>query len=186
MLAIKKPRYVEVRRWTINDNDDRDSFGNDHMANWLGRYYQYIDGRWLHFLGATGQKLAAHQGDYIARQQVGGGNWDYWPIAPDIFNETYQVVESESADPDSAQRTILPAEDFDRLAAELDADSDERGPSRYDVTGQDEDKIDARLAEAEAYAKEGWDWLAEALDALGVRDVFEMRKRFGKPADRTS
>jgi hypothetical protein len=32
--------------------------------------------------------------------------------------------------------------------------------------------------EVEAYAKEGWDWLGEALAALGVKDVFEMRARY--------
>lgn len=31
------------------------------------------------------------------------------------------------------------------------------------------------LAESEAYAKEGWDWLSEALDALGASDVFEIK-----------
>ena len=28
----------------------------------------------------------------------------------------------------------------------------------------------------EAYAKEGWDWLSEALDALGVEDVFGIKE----------
>jgi hypothetical protein len=33
----------------------------------------------------------------------------------------------------------------------------------------------ARLDEAEAYAKEGWDWLQHALDALGVKTVFDIK-----------
>jgi hypothetical protein len=31
-----------------------------------------------------------------------------------------------------------------------------------------------RLDEAEAYAKEGWDWLDAALKALGVESVFDI------------
>jgi len=33
---------------------------------------------------------------------------------------------------------------------------------------------DERIAECEAYAKEGWDWLSDALDALGVETVFDI------------
>jgi hypothetical protein len=38
------------------------------------------------------------------------------------------------------------------------------------------DALLARLAEAEAYAKEGWDWCEEALDALGVQTVFDIAR----------
>src|SRR4051812_7337587 len=40
------------------------------------------------------------------------------------------------------------------------------------------------IADVEAYAKEGWDWLSEALDALGVKDVFEMREKAKNPSFR--
>lgn len=39
------------------------------------------------------------------------------------------------------------------------------------------------LAEAEAYAKEGWDWLSEALDALGAKTVFDIKARGETLAD---
>ena len=90
----KKPVDVEVHRWTLNDNDDGDSFGNDHMAEWLGKYYESIDGHWLSFSGATGQHLTALVGDYIACQPAPGGNLDFWPIAPDMFHATYEPAES--------------------------------------------------------------------------------------------
>lgn len=38
-------------------------------------------------------------------------------------------------------------------------------------------KAEERLQESEAYAKEGWDWLEKALEALGAKTVFDIAGR---------
>jgi hypothetical protein len=84
----KKPVDIEAHRWTVNDNDEPGSFGNDHMAEWLGSAFRYVDGPWLIFnSGLT--DLWCHLGDWIARQDI-DGRWDYWPISAKTFEATYE------------------------------------------------------------------------------------------------
>lgn len=48
------------------------------------------------------------------------------------------------------------------------------------VTRNSTDEIDrlrAALDESERYAKEGWDWLSDALDAAGWKTVFDIPKK---------
>lgn len=92
MLALKKPKVIEVHRWTRNDGDDGDSFGNDNMARWLGKAYRYIQNG-LAFTAIDGRELIAQEGDYIAKQDTFYGP-DFWPIAQATFLDTYDVVKA--------------------------------------------------------------------------------------------
>ena len=135
MQARKKPTIVEVRRWTLNDGDDGDSFGNDHMANWLGKYYRYIDGHFLAFLGADGRELVARQGDYIACQvlEVSGHPLDFWPIVPDVFNATYERIDSADLNsagfPDPASMGGVISQGGVASVREVQPDRPTRGPA---------------------------------------------------------
>lgn len=67
--------------------------------------------------------------------------------------ERYKVAESEASDAKEA----VEAENEKLRASALTAE-------------EERDKM-------EEYAKEGWDWLSEALDALGAKTVFDIKAR---------
>jgi hypothetical protein len=91
MRYRKKLVVVEAHRWMTNDNEEPGAFGNDHMAEWLGKAYRYIQGG-LAFTAIDGRELVAQPGDWIVRQETDYGS-DFWPVAPGTFAATYEPVE---------------------------------------------------------------------------------------------
>jgi hypothetical protein len=91
-----------------------------------------------------------------------------WPegdhAEPNVFTEALAALDALAAQAETAEgrETLLNelSRDFNSQTILLSQAKAER------------DAAVAKLAESEAYAKEGWDWLSEALDALGVKDVF--------------
>jgi hypothetical protein len=83
----KKPVVIEAVRWTGDNCDEIAEFGGKHVA---------VDrGGSVHIKTPSGVVLA-HVGDWIGHQVV-NGNDDFWPIAPEIFEATYEYVLEDKA-----------------------------------------------------------------------------------------
>lgn len=83
----KKPVEIEAYRWMANDDIDKESLGNDHMAEWLGAAYVVIRNDRLTIKTLEGL-ITARPGDWVVR----GVQGEFYPVKPDIFAATYEAV----------------------------------------------------------------------------------------------
>lgn len=75
-----------------------------------------------------------------------------------------------------------PTDPLEILAQALSGDSDdvelrEVGKQALEAVRGRVVQLQQELEETEKYAQEGWEWLDEALQALGINNVFEIKKR---------
>ena len=81
----RRPIVVEAHRWTRNDNDEPGSFGNDHMAQWLGPSFLFVIDADHLMLKTLEGPIGARLGDWIIRGVAG----EFYPCKPGIFAATY-------------------------------------------------------------------------------------------------
>jgi hypothetical protein len=74
----KKPVVIEAVKWTGKNKEDICRFTEDKCYFQEGMFIKTLEG-----------DMFAHVGDYIIK----GVQGEFYPCKPDIFEETYEIVE---------------------------------------------------------------------------------------------
>lgn len=84
MKYRKKPVVIEAVQWTGANVEEIEAFANSNDVMWYGE--PFIEISTLEGI------MRASEGDYIIK----GVQGEFYPCKPDIFAETYDLVESEA------------------------------------------------------------------------------------------
>ena len=91
----KKPVVIEAIQWTGNNNEKINNFCSDLIGespDESGIAYNNPEGHVI--IQTLEGKLSASIGDYIVK----GVEGEFYPVKPDIFEKTYELVEEGGGD----------------------------------------------------------------------------------------
>lgn len=92
----KKPTVIEAQRWTgqkIEGKGDGGPFSGLCFAEFHpSAGNERADVPSVPHLHTPSGIAPVRNGDWVARQKLPTGAWDYWPIGHDVFAATYEEV----------------------------------------------------------------------------------------------
>lgn len=86
-----KPQQYEAARWGEHDNPAHFTFGNDHMALWLGSFYAGINADGFLKVRTVDGMVRVERGDWIIKR----GPADFTVVRAVIFERDYVLVQDQ-------------------------------------------------------------------------------------------